>query len=130
MTASTKSVLFTLSTGLVLLAFGCKGSDTKKAGEERALIEIHEMYALFAKRNSGPPKQISDLVTKEFEISCPEGWRALKDGKYIGVYGVAGTDSSTLQAYAKDVPTQGGQVLMADGTIRTMTAEEFKTAKK
>jgi hypothetical protein len=129
MTASTKSILFTVSAGLVLLAFGCKGSDPKMAGEERALNDIHQMYVLFAKKNSGPPKQISDLVNKEYEVSCPDGWRALKDGKYIGVYGVAGTDSSTLQAYAKDVPTQGGQVLMADGTIKTMTAEEFKAKK-
>jgi hypothetical protein len=92
------------------------------------LTEIHQMYVLWFKRNPAPPKQLSDFEKTEFEMAYPVGYKALKDGKVIGVYGVSGTDSSTLQAYAKDVPTQGGLVVMADGTIKTMSADELKTA--
>ncbi len=37
--------------------------------------------------------------------------------------------SNTVLAYDKDVPTKGGLVLMADASVKSMTAEEFKKAK-
>jgi hypothetical protein len=38
--------------------------------------------------------------------------------------------SSEVLAYQKDVPQSGGKVLMLDRTVKSMTAEEFKSAKK
>jgi uncharacterized protein (DUF3820 family) len=127
MSANKTCFAMTMAAGLAALAFGCKETTPQAKHEERQLTEIHQMYVLWFKRNNSPPKQLSDFEKKEFEMSYPVGYKALKDGKYIGVYGVSGTDSSTLQAYAKDVPTQGGLVVMADGTIKTMSVDEFKT---
>jgi hypothetical protein len=39
----------------------------------------------------------------------------------------AGT-SNTVLAYDKDVPTKGGPVLMGDGSVKKMSAAEFKSA--
>ena len=33
-------------------------------------------------------------------------------------------------AYEKDVPQKGGAVVMADGTVKAMTPEEFQAAPK
>jgi hypothetical protein len=33
-------------------------------------------------------------------------------------------------AYETEVPEKGGAVLMQDGTVKTMTADEFKSAPK
>ncbi len=49
-------------------------------------------------------------------------------------WGVGLSDSaeaaSTVLAYQKDVPEQGGEVLMQNGTAKKMTADEFKAAAK
>jgi hypothetical protein len=86
------------------------------------------MYQLFVKRNQKPPQQLSDLTSKEFAEVNPSAVRGLKDGKYVVVLNVTAKDSGTLLAYEKAAPTQGGAVLMADGTVREMTADALKAA--
>lgn len=57
----------------------------------------------------------------------------LKSGQIVFIYGVgildmkAGTSNSVL-AYEKDIATKGGQVLMGDGSVKKLTADEFKKA--
>jgi hypothetical protein len=58
----------------------------------------------------------------------------LDDKVIVFQFGVAIADmvdgtSNTVLAYDKDVPTKGGLVLMADASVKTMSAEEFKKAK-
>ena len=36
--------------------------------------------------------------------------------------------SNTILAYEKDAPTKGGAVAYGDGSVRKLTAEEFKKA--
>ena len=38
--------------------------------------------------------------------------------------------SNTILAYEKDVPTKGGLALFGDGSVRKLTADEFKKAPK
>ena len=38
--------------------------------------------------------------------------------------------SNTVLGYEKDVPEKGGAVAMGDGSVKTMTAEQFKAAPK
>jgi len=58
---------------------------------------------------------------------------ALKGGEYVFLYGVTlqqmtqGT-SNTVLAYQKDVPTKGGFVAYGDGSVKRLTADEFKKA--
>jgi hypothetical protein len=52
-------------------------------------------------------------------------------GDYVFIYGVGilqmtqGT-SNTVVGYEKDVPTKGGFALYGDGSVKRLTAEEFK----
>ena len=45
----------------------------------------------------------------------------------IDIINGAGT-SNTVLAYEKDAPTKGGAVLMADGSVKKITVDEFKKA--
>lgn len=60
----------------------------------------------------------------------------LKDGDVVFIYGVSVRDmakttgtSNTVLAYEKNAGSQGGLVLMGDGSVKKLTAEEFKNAK-
>jgi hypothetical protein len=45
------------------------------------------------------------------------------------VWNVNTKDARTVLAYDKDAAEKGGAVLMADGTVKTMTAPEFAAVK-
>jgi len=57
----------------------------------------------------------------------------LKSGEYVFLFGVkpvqmtAGT-SNTVLAYEKTVPTNGGYVAYGDGSVKKLTADDFKKA--
>ena len=48
----------------------------------------------------------------------------------VNVFRLTAGTSSTVLAYEKDVPTKGGQVAMADGQVKTMSADQFAKATK
>jgi hypothetical protein len=114
-----------------VLAVGCGGSSGPAQSQHQAqLKEIHEMYGHYIKRHEKAPSQMSDLAKKEYEGIYPGAVAALKQGKYVIVWGVKSKDSGTVMAYEKDAPTKGGAVLMADGTVQDMTADQLKAAQK
>lgn len=61
----------------------------------------------------------------------PKGYEIIKDGDLVIIWNAnlnslpAGA-SNTVLGYAKDVPTQGGAVLFADGTAHKVQPDEFK----
>jgi hypothetical protein len=115
---------------LSVLAVGCRGNTQPTAPKAIGLKEVHEMYQHYVKRNQKPPHQLSDLAKAENEGIYPVTVASLKRGKIVVVWDIQGNDSGTVMAYEKDAPTQGGSVLMADGTVKQMTAAEFTAAKK
>jgi hypothetical protein len=130
-----KSVLtLLLSVLFASVASGCKGSTVEKDPVQQRnkseLTEIYTLYQDFAKRQQHPPKQLSDFNKRDFQELYPIGIQALQKGDFVAVWGISGRDSGTVLAYQKDVPNQGGPVIMADGTYKTLTADEFKAAKK
>jgi hypothetical protein len=57
----------------------------------------------------------------------------LKNEDVVFFYNVTPTQmtsgtSNTVLAYVKDVPDKGGLVLMGDGSVKKMSADEFKKA--
>jgi hypothetical protein len=58
------------------------------------------------------------------------GFQALQSGQYVAVWGVTADDSRTVLAYQKDATKQGGAVLMADGSVKNMSADELQAALK
>ena len=83
--------------------------------------------------NGRPPAKAEDLAPlyeNDKKITA-----ALKDGTIVVFWNSsfknmpAGT-SNTVLGYEKDAKDKGGLVLMADGSVRTMTAKEFNAATK
>lgn len=58
----------------------------------------------------------------------------VKSGQYVLIYGLTMKDmlksGSSIVAYEKDAPSQGGAVMMGDLSVRYMTATEFQSTPK
>jgi hypothetical protein len=80
-----------------------------------------------------PPAKVEDLAP--FYENDVRVTAAIKDGSFVVFWNAslrtmkAGT-SNTILAYEKEAPEKGGLVLMADASVRTMNAKEFKEAAK
>jgi hypothetical protein len=116
---------------MLLPAYGCgRKSAPLVTMQQREFREIHELYFHFVKSQERPPKVLSDLTKEDYEKLYPMTVKDLQDGKYLVVWGVDSKDAGTVLAYEKDAPDMGGAVLMANGTVKTMTADQFKAAKQ
>jgi hypothetical protein len=118
-----------------ILAVGCgggkDGGDPALQRKETDLAEIYEIYQTYMKNKQRPPKQLSDLKQRQFEVVNPQGFGAIQKGDYIVVWGVdINKDSGAVLAYEKDAPKKGGAVLMANGKVKTMSAEDLQAALK
>jgi len=127
----TLAVLCVLAAGVVFIV-GCSksGGDGNVTPEAGRLSEIHEIYTSYVKKNQAPPKQFSDINSRTYSEEYPGAFGAIKEGKYVVVWGISGTDSSTVLAYPKEAAEKGGSVLMADGSIKEMTADQLQAAVK
>jgi hypothetical protein len=121
-----------IALALATAAFGCRGATTRVVSPDEAKLQgVFDMYRHFIKSHEGkPPHKLSDLANPGYEGISPHAVADLKKGNILVVWDVQAKDAGTVLAYEKQVPTQGGAVLMADGTVRQMTADEFKAANK
>ena len=119
----------------ILIAAGCKGNRGVRTGVPaelgaNGLEELAGVYKYLAQNKEPAPKKLEDLA--EREAALPTAWAKLQSGEYVVAWG-AGYSSSgggAVLAYEKNVPDSGGLVLMQDGTVKEMTAAQFKTAPK
>jgi hypothetical protein len=80
-----------------------------------------------------PPAKMDDL--RPYLKDSPGVYESLEKGQIVCYYGAAllsltqGT-SNTILAYERNVPEKGGPVAYADGSVKTVTAEQFKAAPK
>jgi hypothetical protein len=126
---------------LALLLGGCggpkNGSMTQEQSDESLLNQVGELCRMYQHARKKPPSKPADLSS--VSTMAANGYNALRDGKVILLYDATlpdvkeepgqGPDDEIL-AYIATVPTSGGQVLMLNRTVKKMTAEEFKAAKK
>src|SRR5262245_3419232 len=126
------SVRLLLLLGFVSLLPAC-GSNTPtppppvETGE--ALKELGEVYKYFSVQRINPPRKVDDLA--EYTGSLEGALPKVQSGEIVVVWGVGySTGSSQVLAYAKDTPTSGGKVLLRNGTVKEMTLDEFKAARR
>lgn len=119
----------------VCIAFlgGCSGDSTTKQGtpknQKPALADLGNYLKVIAAEQKAPPAKAADLDAVEPRM--PEAYTAVKTGIVVYVWGVPyQSGSSAVLAYEKDVETTGGWVLLQDGTLREMSAADFKAATK
>jgi hypothetical protein len=98
--------------------------------ERQELAQFHEMYTFYIKRNEAPPQRSDDLLQKEDPVHMA-GLRVVKGEDYVVVWGLdVKKDAGAVLAYRKDALQQGGMVLIADGSIRNMSASELQTSAR
>jgi hypothetical protein len=126
---------------LTLLATGCgspsNGPLTKEQSDEATLTQVGELCRMYQFARKKPPAKLTDLAS--VSTMAANGYEALKTAKVVLLYEASlpdvkeepgpGPDDEVL-AYVADVPQSGGKVLMLNRTVKTMTADEFKAAKK
>jgi hypothetical protein len=99
--------------------------------QENTLTQLGDVLRLRQEDSSSPPAKLTDLekYARAFPLACSKA----KSGDVVLFFGAAlreGVDD-TILAYGNQVPVSGGYVLMQDGkTIKKLTADEFKSAKK
>lgn len=119
------------------LTLGCgkmrdAANRTKTANDLKVIgLAFHS----YCDKNTGKaPTKAEDL--EPFMMGDASGIAALKSGKVVFFWGVTMPDlmkagpSEVVLAYEKDVPEKGGAVLMGDASVRQMTPDDFKAAKK
>jgi hypothetical protein len=103
------------------------------AKKSNDLKQIALAYHSFLGKEKRPPTSVEELAPyyeKDAALTA-----ALKDGTYVVYWNVkllelvSGT-SNTVLGYEKDAPTKGGVVVFADGSVKTLSAEEFAKAAK
>jgi hypothetical protein len=125
---------------VALAVVGCGGPannpPTVADMEETKLNDVGELYRVYQTSKNKAPTKIADLTA--FEQMSPMGVQAIRTGEVIVRLGATLPDTGEgpgtgpadeVLAYQKQVPASGGQVLMLNRTIKSMSAEEFKAAK-
>jgi hypothetical protein len=123
-----------------LLAAGCNNSGRPMSQDEVGesnLRQVGELCRYYQVAKKKPPQKLADLVS--VRSYAGSGYEAVRSGEIVLLYNAMLTDtgdepgqgtSDDVLAYQKQVPESGGKVLMLNRGIRSMSAEEFKSAKK
>ena len=115
---------------------GCSRQESESASQERfnkdMLLEFAELLKAHVRDHKKPPSKAADVASYEPIYPTAHVGIVKKDIVYPwGVGLTSGGDAgSTVLAYQKDVETKGGWALMQDGTVKELTAEQFKAAPK
>jgi hypothetical protein len=116
-----------LSVVFALAVTACSRTEPDpNAAQNRELLDIFLIAKHYGRNHPQPPAELKDF--QRYEASNYAGYRALAEGRHIFAWGVPNQGSSTVLAYEKDTPEQGGLVLLGDGTTRKMSPQEFQAA--
>jgi hypothetical protein len=121
--------------GLLVLVLGASvthGQVFDKAKVSNYLKQLGLAYHNYSDANAGKAPAKAEDLAPDFD-NDKKLLDALKSEDIVFIYKVrivdmtAGT-SNTILAYEKDVPTKGGQCLYGDGSVKKLSADEFKKA--
>lgn len=117
-----------------VLSAGC-GGGTEQAAEtggsptgKQALDDLAELLKGVAEQKQRPPARPADL--QQYEVVHLAATLGISQQDIVYAWGDGLTGGQSVIAYEKDAPTAGGWVLLQDGTVRQMTADEFQAAPK
>jgi len=133
------SVLRSTTTASILAllgALGCSSSTQNGPVSEPVADDFSEVAGLirdYSTEYQKGPSRIGDLAKNQ--PLYPRGYQAIKSGTVVVVWGIRmaqqgqGGGTSVI-AYEKKAETAGGAVLLENGDVKHMTADEFKSAQK
>jgi hypothetical protein len=131
MSATRTLTLWIMVFGAPVLITGCgarsEDGDRQTLHAKAELGDFYESYYTYVKKHGKVPQKIGDLKKKQ--KMDPESFGAARKGDFEVVWGVEpDEDSKAVLAYDKRAPKEGGAVLLANGHVKTMTAEELQAA--
>ena len=112
-------------------AAGCKESRVARTGvpaqiADNGLEELAGVYKFMAQHKEAPPRKLEDLV--DHQAALPTAWGKIESGEYVVQWGAAySAAGSGVLAYEKKAAESGGLVLLQNGTVKQMSAAEFKS---
>ena len=118
----------------IALCLGC--SDTPDLPElappAQGLDALREIYEYIQDSKLPLPKKPADF--DEYLDSLPGAYDRIKNGEITVAWGFglskAPAAAKQVLAYETKAATEGGSVLLRDGTVKQMTAAEFNAAPK
>jgi hypothetical protein len=126
----TLTALLCLTAAVTLI--GCGGDKTGPTAPtvDQTAGDVAEMLKEFTAAAKRGPNSAADLT--DAPASHPVGHAAVASGEYVVVWKVPVTESGggNVLAYPKNAGSAGGTVVMQDGSVRAMTADEFNAAPK
>jgi hypothetical protein len=126
----------TLAVALGLLT-GCSSRPSGAAvpQEQTLLNDVNDLLRAASGASGRMPTKLADL--DRVKNNYPRGYEAVKSGNVVVLWGSPtqgegdiGKTSEAVVAYEKQVPTEGGHVLLSAGSVKKMTADEFAKAPK
>jgi hypothetical protein len=120
----------TLALGIGVIA-GCTSASTISTDDARklALEELGRMLKALPEDGRKPPTKLAEL--EPIEPMIPLAGPMIRNGDINYVWGAAYiAGGKNLIAYEKSAPTDGGYVLLEDGSVKKMSASEFQSAPK
>jgi hypothetical protein len=93
-------------------------------------LAYHNFWAANANRAPGKAEDLAPYYENDAKITA-----LMKDGTVVVYWGASiqkmtQGSSNTVLGYEKDTPKGGGLVMMGDGSVKKMSAEEFAKAPK
>jgi hypothetical protein len=119
---------------IVLSGCSSKPSEQQTTGAApNQLQEVGNMLRDFCATTNRGPANVGELAS--LETGYHFGYAALKAGDIEVIWGAmmageGGGGSDSIIAYETKVPSEGGYVLLENGTVKKMTAAEFQAAPK
>jgi hypothetical protein len=135
MTNVVRSLVFSF---VVASVVGCSSQRNEPGAQADKQNELQEVAELI-RGTTGPggkgPSKLNDF--DRHRSASPRGYQAVKSGEVVVLWGggiqgegEAAKGGGEIAAYEKDVPTNGGYVLLTSGEVKKMTAAEFEAAPK
>ena len=124
---------FVLFLGLAGCSSSNKSSEAQAPTAGDALLQVADMIRDYSSEKGRPPAKMADLA--QFKNHYNVGYSALEKGEVVVVWstpvaGEGGGGGTGVVAYEKSAPDSGGSVLLQDGKVKQMTADEFRAAKR
>jgi hypothetical protein len=97
---------------------------------KQIVLAHHNFWSTNGNRGPTKPEDLAPFYENDAKITA-----LMKDGTVVVYWGatlqkMTQGSSNTVLGYEKDTPASGGLVMMGDGTVKKMTAEEFAKAPK
>lgn len=116
---------------LLVWAGGCggpTGGKTADTGVESSLHDLGTVLRLIADQKQKPPAKPADFA--QYEPAAPFALAAINAKEIVYLWGQGFAAGGTqVVAHETDADTKGGLVLLQDGTVKSMSADEVKAAK-